>query len=45
MPLDEDSAEIAPPVPDQGSCCSKPTAPQIDVRPRPWAHDGVVRAR
>jgi hypothetical protein len=45
MPLDEDAAENAPPVPDQGSGCSEPTAPQVDDRPRPWPHDGVVRVR
>jgi hypothetical protein len=45
MALDEDSAENAPPVPDQGSGLPRPTVPQVDVRPRPWPHDGVVRAR
>jgi hypothetical protein len=45
MALDEDSAENAPPVLDQGSGPSRPTVPHVDVRPRPWPHDGVVRAR
>jgi hypothetical protein len=45
MRLGKNSAENALPVPDQGSGCLEPIAPQVDVRPRPWPHDGVVRAR